>query len=206
MKKTLHLLSLLLFLCIGMNAQEKRTCQPQGEIYIRPYAEIDMIDPPRLAYALAENKHFSIEHCGFGVLTDYSIRPWFNAGLGIEVYGSHEGWTMSSMLGATDRMAWTLPVYGNFRIRLGQWKVEPFAEAQIGYAFALNKVTVLPYQDVKAKGLFWGIDVGINYHHHEFILGGKCVPMSAFQKEKDLILNICLRYAYRFRIISQNRL
>ena len=207
MKKTCFILLMTLLFSANIHAQE--AYQQKGEIYLRPYAEIDFIDPPRFAYALAENKSFSIEHYGFGISTDYGINTWSNIGLGIEAYGSHEGWTMNSMLGTTDRMVWTLPIYGNFRARLGNWKPITFSEVQLGYAFALNTVTVLPNQNIKAKGLFWGINLGLNFNNHEIILGGKCVPISGnlinihtgettFQK--DIILNICLRYAYRIRV------
>lgn len=182
----------------------------QVRVSIIPYSEIELADPVCLLYQLAEKKPLSLYHAGFGGLVDYQFNKMLSVGAGIEADGIEYGFC--SLMNTADYMAWTLPIYGNFRISIDKWKTVPFCEVQLGYAFALNTVTTPSWQgDLRAKGLFTGIGLGMDLNRHEITVGCKWVPVSgnltnsqtgeaAFRQERAA--NIYLRYGYRIGLID----
>lgn len=192
-----------------------------GEMNLLIYGQCGLLDPVILLDELIKGQHFALSHYGLGTLLDYRLNQTLSVGLGVETYCSNGSWC--HYMRANDRNAWLLPVYGNFRVRFGGRRVVPFGEVQLGYAFPLNTVTLLPDWDgqitrateivwhgqVQAKGIYTGIDLGIEFGHHEIIIGHKCVPVSGdlthihtgeTSYRSGNMVNIYVKYAYRFRL------
>ena len=192
-----------------------------GDMDLLVYGQCGLLDPILFLDEMIKGHHYSASHYGFGTLLDYRVNRTMSIGMGLESYCSSGGWCQ--YMRANDRNAWLLPVYGNFRVRFGGRRVVPFGEVQLGYAFPLNTVTLLPNWDgqisrvtelewhgqVQAKGIYTGIDLGIGFGHHEITLGHKCVSVSGdltnihsgdISHRSDNMVNIYLKYAYRIRL------
>ena len=189
-----------------------------GELDLLVYGQMGLLEPLGL---ILEFRNYYPGHLGLGTMLDYRLNRTLSVGLGVESYCSNGSWCKYMWI--NDRNAWLLPIYGNFRVRFGGRRVVPFGEVQLGYAFPLNTVTLLPDWDgqitratepvwhgqVQAKGIYTGIDLGIGFGHHEIMMGHKCVPVSGdlthihtgeTSHRSSNMVNIYVKYAYRIRV------
>lgn len=193
-----------------------------GEMNLLVYGQIGLLDPLVYMDELIHSQQLTPCHFGVGTMLDYRLNRTLSLGLGVETYCSSGNWCY--FMKASDRNAWLLPVYGNFRVRFGGRRVVPFGEVQLGYAFPLNTPILLPDWDgqvgtrdiepswhgpVQAKGMYGGVGFGLGFGHHEITVGHKCVPVggnvtSIFTGETSYrtsnMTNIYMKYAYRIRL------
>ena len=196
-----------------------------GQMNLSVYGQLGLFDIAVALDHLIFGSSDWVNHVGLGTAFEYRITDGFSLGVGAEFHASSG--VHSNLMRAHDKMMLALPVYGDARLYFGHYKVRPFVEARLGYAFPLNTVNVAknyePYEVVNDKALpiewkgavrclcpYRGFAAGIAINNHSEVMightsyrfGGMMTSLRDGHQEyrESIMNNIYVRYAYRFNL------